>query len=215
MKLNILLFFIAIYSSMLYSQGPEEKVSPILNSSSKNIISSPPLTPAPSILPLPLPVKPEGVKPVKSIETSKIIKSSEEDEGPVTLQDNLEYTKKIQGELEQIKNLAATKYIQDIDQYRVAIDRYIEHKKRVCNGEFTTSVLEEEQSSKDSKFRRKLNSGERKLCFREMKALQVTMINNMYIARKRFLEYMHEERMKELSLARDKVMAELQNTFSR
>ncbi len=211
--MNKIFFFFILYGSLLCAEEKSvDAGSPSPSPSPITPVVSEPITPL--VAPL-IPTTQPLERPKKSIQTSKIIKTSEEDDGPASPESNLQYTQKIQNELEEIKNLSADRYLQEIDHYRVDIDKYIEHKKRVCNGEFTTNVLGDEKADAKNNLKRKLNTAEKKLCFREMKAFQVTMINNVFIARKRFLEYMHEERMKELSLARDKIIEELQSTFAR
>lgn len=221
--MNKIYIFILLFSSMSFAQ---ENLPEGAEVSTPSVLESPILIPPPPPAAVTSDILPKISAPItkppmllerakKSIQTSKIIRTSDDDEASLSPESNLEYTKKIQNELEELKNLSADRFIQEIDHYRVDIDKYNEHKKRVCNGEFTTNVLGDEKAESRNSSKRKLNPAERKLCFREMKALQVTMINNMYTARKRFLEYMHEERMKELSLARDKVIEELQSTFAR
>jgi len=128
-----------------------------------------------------------------------------------------EYTKQINMKLEDLKNLAADKYRLKVDQSRELIELYIDHKKRACRGEFSTVVLNGGEASSRKNLtpsRRKLSTKEKKLCFREMKAIQTTYINNMFQARKRFLEYLHQKRIGELSKARELALQELQRGFS-
>ena len=51
-----------------------------------------------------------------------------------TYASTFEYTKKIQKEIEEVKDLPADKFFKNIDRYRESIEKYFEHKKRVCNG---------------------------------------------------------------------------------
>jgi hypothetical protein len=125
-----------------------------------------------------------------------------------------EYTKSTRQKLGNIKNLAPENYIIDIDEYRVALEKYIEHKKHVCNGEFSTLVLSQDEETKEEN-RKKLNKEERILCFTELKALQVTFINNLFLARKKYLEYQHITHIKDLAKARDEVLKSLKNNLSR
>lgn len=130
-----------------------------------------------------------------------------------------EYTKRIHKQIEEVRSLTADDYASKIDQYREDIENFIEHKKRVCNGEFSTIVLGEKKISEEieeaSKKTHKLGQEEKKLCFREMKALQVTFVNNMYLARKNYLEDLHKKRIKELGDARDKALRSLQESFDK
>ena len=129
---------------------------------------------------------------------------------------SFEYTRRIQQELTLLEKLSPELYISKINFYRTSLEKYFEHKKRVCHGEFSTVVLTGNSSvGSEKQSQLKLSKEERKLCFREMKALQVTFINNMFLARKRFLDYLHTKRLKELSEAREKAIASLQASFGK
>ena len=54
---------------------------------------------------------------------------------------NFEYTKRVHKELDQLREIKPERYIEKVDSYRVTLEKYIENKKRVCNGEFSTIVL--------------------------------------------------------------------------
>jgi hypothetical protein len=129
---------------------------------------------------------------------------------------SFEYTRRIQTELSLLEKLGPELYISKINNYRTSLEKYFEHKKRVCHGEFSTVVLKGSESSPaENLSKNKLSKEERKLCFREMKALQVTFINNMFLARKRYLVHLHEKRIKELSAAREKAINSLQASFGK
>lgn len=134
-------------------------------------------------------------------------------------QNSFEYTQKVKKSLEDLKGLVGKDYYQKVDQYRALLEKYMDHKKRVCEGEFSTVILlEENESSKNkppSKSNNKLSKDERKLCYRELKALQVTFIDNMFHARKNYLNYLHEEQLKALEDAREKSIKNIQSSFTR
>jgi len=133
-----------------------------------------------------------------------------------TQETSFEYTRRIQNELTLLEKLPPESYIAKINFYRTSLEKYFEHKKRVCHGEFSTVVLEGVSSgSSEKQSKIKLSKEERKLCFREMKALQVTFINNMFLARKRFLDFLHTKRLQELSKAREKAISSLQASFGK
>lgn len=123
-----------------------------------------------------------------------------------------EYTQKIKDRLEEIRDISVLDYSTRIDGYRTELEQYFEHTKRVCNGEFSTIILSD-QKSLTSSGSRKLAPEEKKLCFREMKALQLTFINNMFIARKRYLDHLHSERIAELERIKNQATSDLQKRF--
>ncbi|MCP4912209.1 MAG: hypothetical protein GY909_03740 [Oligoflexia bacterium] len=131
-----------------------------------------------------------------------------------------EYTKKVKQQLNAIKKLPPENYFKEVDTYRLALEKYMENKKRVCEGEFSTVILENDtvndQSAIDNaKKGNKLSREERKLCFRELKALQVTFINNMFIARKNYLDHLHNKRIDQLKVAREDAIKNIQMSFSK
>jgi hypothetical protein len=134
-----------------------------------------------------------------------------------------QYTKKIHNELQKLKTLGPMDYFSKIDGFRTELEKYFEHKKRVCEGEFSTIILapaeaerpDQKRQKKDEGSRKKLTKEERKLCFRELKALQVTYIHNLYLARKKFLVYLHRKRLKELEDSREAAIKRLQSSFSK
>ncbi len=124
-----------------------------------------------------------------------------------------EVSREIQGEVESLAVLAPDKYFQTIDGIRERIEKYIDNKKRVCNGEFSTVIIQ--NSGEQSAPPHKLSREEKKLCFRELKAFQVTFINNMYLARKNYLDYLHKQRVEDLAKAREEAVKSVQAGFDR
>jgi len=125
---------------------------------------------------------------------------------------SFEFTQRIKVELDNIANIQPEKYIAEVDQYRETIEKFIEHKKRVCSGEFSTMILRS-MEAETSKERQKLTREERKLCYREIKAFQITFINNMFNARKKYLNYLHTQRLIDLENTKIKVIKSLRAKF--
>jgi len=136
-------------------------------------------------------------------------------QGEVVQSNIFEYTKKVAADLEKLKALAPKDYFQKVDDFRTELEKYFDHKKRVCEGEFSTVILSGSSENKQNKKPVKLSREERKLCFRELKALQVTFINNMYSARKRYLGFLHAKRIEELEKARENSIKSLQDSFNK
>ena len=134
-----------------------------------------------------------------------------------------EYTKRVYQEVEQLKNVTPDNFAKEIDRFREQMERYIFHKKRVCNGEFSTFALSQNEpqnaaliNSVDTAPRpqRKLTAEEKKLCFKELKAFQVTYINNLFTARSRYLEFLHDLRKQELNQAREEALNSIKRSFA-
>ena len=128
------------------------------------------------------------------------------------LQDNekglKEYSQMIKDEVAKIKHIEPSAYFKEIDKYRTLIEKFIENKKMVCNGEFSTLVLSD---SKITPFgdKRKLSKQERDLCLREISLIQAQFINNSFIAKRNFLDYLHRQRVNELIEAKEKMLSGL------
>jgi len=126
-----------------------------------------------------------------------------------------EYTKTIHESLKKLKLVAPENYVIEVDNLRSELERYFEQKKRVCEGEFSTVIFEGVKEDEVEKKPVKLKPEERKLCFRELKALQLTFINNMFVARENYLVFLHEKRLKELVVARENAVKSLQQSFNK
>lgn len=129
-----------------------------------------------------------------------------------TISSSFEYTQKIQQRLIQLNELEASNYLTQIDAFRLDMERYFEHKKRVCEGDFSAVFLGTTES--DSRTVQRLSREEKQLCYKELKALHVTYINNLFQARERFLSDLHQKRLEELKQARVKSLSEIEATSS-
>jgi hypothetical protein len=129
---------------------------------------------------------------------------------------SFEYTNRVKRELNELENLKAEDYFQKADTYREIIEKYLDHKRRVCSGEFSTVVISAQNSTISNEgVKTSLSRDEKRLCYRELKAIQITFINNMYQARKKYLDYLHETRINELSKAREEAVKSLNASFSK
>jgi len=123
-----------------------------------------------------------------------------------------EYTREMYKKVNSISELKPDEFNGEIAQIRKEIDKYVEHKKGVCQGDFSTVILEQSHAEKSEY---KLTKTEQELCYRELKALQITYINKLFTARKNYLDYLHQERIKKLGLVREEALKELQTTFDK
>lgn len=123
-------------------------------------------------------------------------------------------------EMEKVINemgaLKAVDYIIKIDDYREKLERFIENKKGVCEGEFSTVILARgDRESETPKKPVKLTKEEREVCFRELKQIQQKYIEASYEAKKRYLVYLHEQRLQELERSKDAAIKDLTNRFNK
>jgi len=129
-----------------------------------------------------------------------------------TISSSFEYTQRIQQRLLQLADIEASQYLTQIDSYRLDMERYFEHKKRVCEGDFSAVILGTAET--ESRTVQRLSREEKQLCYKELKALHVTYINNLYQARERFLADLHQKRLEELKQARVKSLSEIEASSS-
>jgi hypothetical protein len=119
----------------------------------------------------------------------------------------------VKNDLLKIKNLSPNEYISKIDKYRESIERFVGYKKRVCNGEFSSLVIKDGETLAGKK--KRLSREERSLCFRELKGMQRNFIDNVFFARSKYLEYLHETQIKDLRQAKVDLIKSLDRNFRR
>ena len=118
---------------------------------------------------------------------------------------------KIKNEMKKLRSLKPSNFIREIDSYRELVEKFIDHKKRVCNGEFSKMILGEDSG----KEQRTLSKEEKNSCFEELLNLHMAYIDNLFMARSRFLAHQHDERMKNLKTAKEKSIQSIKNKFSK
>jgi len=111
----------------------------------------------------------------------------------------------------EIKSLKPSDYIYKIDLLRVEIEKFISIKKRVCMGEFSTFVLTGLNVKENKLFgnSEQLSKDEQKVCMRDIVGLKIELIENLYIARKNFFDYLYNKRAKELLEIKNKAIKKL------
>ena len=121
-------------------------------------------------------------------------------------------TGKIKEEMEKLRSLNPSDFIRQIDDYRNTVEKFIQHKKRVCSGEFSKIVLGEGTIGTQKKT---LAKEEKDNCFQELLNLHVAYIDNIFTARSRFLSHQHDVRMKDMDVARKKSIENIKNKFTK
>ena len=117
--------------------------------------------------------------------------------------------------IENLKGLSPKEYTLKIEDVRDNLERYIENKKGVCKGDFSTVVLSRGEQESSNKKSVKLSKEEREVCFRELKQIQQTYIESLFEVKKRYLVYLHELRLNELEVAKEEAIKELMKTFNK
>ena len=120
---------------------------------------------------------------------------------------------KVKNNITKIKTLKPENYLSSIDSFRKSIDRFVRYKRRVCNGEFSSLVLENGETVKGQKER--LTEEEKIICFRELKSIQEEFIKNMFEARVKYLDHLHQKQVIDLKKAKEELLKSLDKTFRR
>ena len=74
-------------------------------------------------------------------------------------------------------------------------------------------VLENGETVKGQKER--LTEEEKMICFRELKSIQEEFIKNMFEARVKFLDHLHQKQVLDLKKAKEELLKSLDKTFRR
>ena len=126
------------------------------------------------------------------------------------------FTGRIRATFEEIGSLPPGEFPQRLPGLRARVDRFIDHQKKVCQGEFSTVVLDgfgEGGGPAGESALRKLDGDERKLCFRELQAIQVAFISSVHRARRAYLVHVHERELAGLDALRDEAVKSVQRSF--
>ena len=126
------------------------------------------------------------------------------------------FRSKIQTTLDEIKALESGNFTSKIMNLRQKVEKFLDYQKRICQGEFSTIVLNEFSNTKgDDQEVKKLDKEERKLCFRELKNIQLDFVKVTYEARIKFLKETQKKEMEALMSSKDEAIKNIQKTFSK
>ena len=100
----------------------------------------------------------------------------------------------IKDKIDQLLHLKPEEYSKVIEEYRKGFESYFGKRKAICLGEFSSNILEADEAPLNNK----LTKVEKRLCLDKMKKMQTEYINSIFLARKRYLEYLHKKRVQNL-----------------
>jgi hypothetical protein len=125
---------------------------------------------------------------------------------------SFEYTKEIHTKISELTNVQPSSYQVRVYELKSELEKFFSHKKKVCNGEFSSVILTDSLKEGVSN---KLTKDEKELCFRELKALQTSFINNLFLARKNYLQWGHDKNLSDLNKEREKAILSLKKSFAK
>ena len=135
-------------------------------------------------------------------------------EVPSVIRSNF-FTDKIQSTFEEIESLKPESFPKEIPALRARVEKFLSYQKNICQGEFSTIVLNEFGGTDTRQNElKKLDQNERRLCFRELKSIQVTFINSVHKARRNYLDYVHRQEMESLDTLRRESVLSVEKSFS-
>mgnify|MGYP003586664156 CR=1 FL=1 len=129
---------------------------------------------------------------------------SQEPSAGVQLKDQ----KAIQKDIDSISDLSPENYSNQIDNYRESIEKFLGAKKKVCQGEYAPYILTAPTEGK-LPTKTKIDEKEKRSCFKELRKMHSSYLENMYKARKRFFEANYRNRLDELSRHHEKALKDL------
>ena len=127
---------------------------------------------------------------------------------------SFEYTKRIHNRIDELPKVTPSSYQVRVYELKQELEQFFSHKKKVCNGEFSSVILSD-SSSNLATSNNKLSKEEKELCFRELKALQTSFINNLFLARRNYLEWGHKKNLEDLNKEREQAITSLKKSFNK
>ena len=95
---------------------------------------------------------------------------------------------------------------------RESIEKFLTAKKKVCQGEYAPYILSAPAEGKLPS-KTKIDDKEKRSCFKDLRKMHATYLENMYKARKRFLEANHKNRLDELARHHEKALKDLEALY--
>lgn len=113
----------------------------------------------------------------------------------------------------KIRATPTDEFLEKLPSYREQMNKYIDYKKSICSGEFSTSVLDDQGSTSSRvSTKRKLQAEERQLCLRELKTVQLNFIESMFVARKNYILSVQAKQLEELAKIKESAIQNLNKT---
>ncbi len=125
-------------------------------------------------------------------------------------------TKNIRDTLNAISSLNVKSFPKKISPLRLKVEKFINYQKKICQGEFSTIVLNEFSTKIDGNEKnelKKLDKNEKKICFRKLKNIQSLFINAVHQARSNYLQFIHQQEIEGLDSIRKKSLQGLDKAF--
>ena len=121
-------------------------------------------------------------------------------------------SEKIWKQLEKLKSFGREEYQKKIGEVSKKMDLYLSYQKKVCFGEFSTLIFEENKEGKAQEVMKQLSRQERKICLRSLMEVQRKYIEISFEKRAEFFEEAHRERMKRLKHQKEKALKSLRTS---
>ena len=114
--------------------------------------------------------------------------------------------------IDSLSDLSPESYYTQVDSLRESIEKFLSMKRKVCQGEYSPFILlGQNENPADAKA--KLNEKEKRQCYKELRKMHTSYLDNMYSARKRYLESSHKQRLDELARHHELALKELKKSI--
>lgn len=105
------------------------------------------------------------------------------------------------GLLAELNKLASSDFVAEIDDIKDRFDSYFRNRSRICQGEFSTLVLGQEEST--DKETAKLSRSEIKACLNNLTNERMVYLDALYEKRKKYLLTLHKSQLEQLQKSKD------------
>lgn len=116
-------------------------------------------------------------------------------------------------QIDQLEKMSPEQYLSDSGKIRIDIENYFVKKEKVCVGEFSVLVLDE--NLRPSDIPESQISDENKMsCYMELKQLQLKYFKTLNSAHKKAITFMHNKEIRKLEDDHLKIIEDLEKHYS-
>jgi len=115
----------------------------------------------------------------------------------------------IQEQLDKMSEVTPENYLKEIQNFRSYYSQYIQFRQKLCQGEMSTYNINGQTYKTTQK--KNIPKAEKKNCLFELSNFKKLYLTKFYQARKNFLQYSHEKRLKDLEVAHKRAITNLED----
>ena len=104
--------------------------------------------------------------------------------------------------IKELELIGPLDFPKEVKSYRNMVENYIENRRKVCRGEYSPLIITSEKNTSNEQLNFHKNKRLRFDCLNDLKKIEIEFIKSMYIAKRNYLNYLHQQRMIELETAK-------------